>query len=642
MKGIYLIISLLLAAQTSFAANVLAGASDLATYALSGTEEIAVEGIAVNHNGRVWLSTSRQVKGGSEGLVLSCSDGPESGWKDIAVVPSAHAGVLWSAPNGGLFFFYSLGSDIYVTSSPNPTDPSPVWLPSAFVGKGRVTGAPVVCSDRRWALPVMEDGVGPMLYRSADMGRSWTVFDGPRDVPELNKADRNDPHIYMDGQGRLAMVCCSSGTAYSYVTLSPDNGMTWGQTAKFSYNPDRKVAVTNLAKGNVLMVKNNRIDHRAYAYAKGLYAYLTPVDGTLWHGGLQIDARENAVAPVATVSKGTIYIAYTFNNRGVNEICMVITSELEVAQAWGLPDCGPKTRMTVMTAGRSEEYFKERLNAAASSGGKQTWAKESIRAVTYNVQWHGYVKKPTWEERLKAIKKIFDDYQFDIVGVQEADTMMTNTMVKTLGGKYDWVGTVETSDKTTSKFIPLNPIFYDKEKFECLEQDILWFAHTPHTIGYDSWGMRLCNYAKFRDRRTGMKFYVFNSHFDHRGHEAKDYSSVVLLNKVMEVAEGLPVILTGDFNTDENTPGYKRLIESGVVEDAMLALPAPKRENWEYFSMGNYRPKEKISRNKLHIDHVFYTPATSKVLSWKLILDDCDGVFGSDHLPIMIDWKISN
>ena len=110
----------------------------------------------------------------------------------------------------------------------------------------------------------------------------------------------------------------------------------------------------------------------------------------------------------------------------------------------------------------------------------------------------------------------------------------------------------------------------------------------------------------------------------------------------MNLAGGLPVILTGDFNMDEKTPGYAKLVESGIVEDSMLALPAPKRINAQYFSMANYKPKEKISKNGLHIDHVFYTPANSKVLSWKLILDSYDGVYGSDHLPIMIDWKIAN
>ena len=630
---------LLIFAITYLAAFVTAYASD---YNLEDADLIRAEGIAVTHNGRIWMSTHRQMPGGVEALVVSYSDDAGVTWEDAKSFEKADGGVLWIAPNGGLLIFYSLDEHIYSSACPNASDASPVWMPQVSVGERLVTGTPVVCKDRRWALPAQKTGVGPMVYKSATVGMSWEAFDGPRDVPEYVKAQGNNPHLYLCADGRLAMVCCSHGTSFNSVSISDDGGSTWGQPEQFSYNPDRNIALTNLSPGNVLMVKNNRIDHRAYSYAKGLYVYLTPLDGKYWHGGLQIDVREDAVNPVVSVSRGIVYIAYTRNVKGVNEISLVITSEREVAESWGFLDAAPVDRKVVMAAGRAGTYFQERLDAAKSTGRKQVWAKNTIRAATYNIQWYGYVEKPTWNERLPSLKRSFEDNDFDIVGVQEADSMMANNLAQVLDGRYAWVGTVEANDETSSGFIPLNPIFYKKDRFEALEQDIFWFGHAPGTVGYDSWGMRLCNYAKFRDKSNGMEFYVFNSHFDHRGQEAKEYSSVVLLDKVMELAKGLPVVLTGDFNMDEKTPGYAKLIESGIVEDSMLALSASKRINSQYFSMANYKPKEKISKSGLHIDHVFYTPANSKVLSWKLILDSYDGVYGSDHLPIMIDWKIAN
>ena len=611
-------------------------------YKVEHADMIKAEGIAVTHNGRIWMSTHRLMPGGAEALVVSYSDDTGVTWKDVKSVDAAAGGVLWIAPNGGLLVFYTLDGYIYSSACPNASEASPVWMPQVSVGEGLATGMPVVCKDRRWALPAQKTGVGPMVYKTATMGMSWESLDGPRDVPEYVKAQANNPHLYLCADGRLAMVCCSHGTAFNYVSISNDGGKTWGQPEHFAYNPDRNIALTNLAAGNVLMVKNNRIDHRAYSYAKGLYAYLTPLDGKYWHGGLQIDVREDAVDPVVAVSRGVVYIAYTRNVKGVNEISLVTTSEREIAESWGFLDAVPKDRKVVMTAGRSMAYFHERLDAAKSTGRKQVWAKEVIRAATYNIQWYGYVDKPSWNERLTSLKRNFEDNDYDIVGVQEADTMMCNTLAKVLDGRYAWVGTIEANDETSSGFIPLNPIFYKKDRFELLGQDIIWFGHAHGKVGYDSWGMRLCNYAKFRDKINDMEFYIFNSHFDHRGQEAKEYSSVVLLDKVMTLAEGLPVILTGDFNTDENTPGYARLIDSGIVDDTMLALPASKRVNAQYFSMGHYKPKEKITKNGVHIDHVFYTPANSKVLSWKLVLDSYDGVYGSDHLPIVIDWKIAN
>lgn len=638
---ISIILTMLLALNTAWAVQkVVTDRNVTAEYPLASAEAIKARGIAVTHTGRIWLSSERQLPGDRRAVVISYADAAEGPWTDVAVIPGVEGGLLWIAPNGGLQIYYMQDGMIYSSACPNSTDAAPVWMPPATVGEGVVSGAPVFCPDRRLALPV-QTADGPAIYISADLGMSWTPSGGPRDIPEAVKA-YNNPHLYVTPAKELAMVCGSHGTAYSYVSKTNDRGQSWSASKRFSYNADKNFALTSLSPGNVLMVKNNRIDHRAYAYAKGLYAYLTIEDGTYWHGGLRLDAREDVLDPVVAVSKGVIYIAYTRNVRGENEIDLVVTSELEIAQAWGLLESDPKVKVVVMKAGASGEAFKKKLDAARNAGQKQDWAKKNIRVASYNIQWHGYVKKPTWEQRLVAVEKIFSDYDFDIVGMQEPDTMMANTIEKALGGKYKWVGVVRSSSKTSAGFIPLNPIFYKVDRLELLEQDIFWFGHAPDEVGYDSWGMRLCNYAKFRDKHTGKVFYMFNSHYDHRGHEAKEYSSVVLLNKIMEVASGYPVVLTGDFNTDEKTPGYQRLIESGIVDDAMLALPAGKRENWEYFSMSNYKPIETIRKNNLHIDHVFYTPSNSKVITWKLILDSCDGIFGSDHLPIVIDWKIAN
>jgi len=30
------------------------------------------------------------------------------------------------------------------------------------------------------------------------------------------------------------------------------------------------------------------------------------------------------------------------------------------------------------------------------------------------------------------------------------------------------------------------------------------------------------------------------------------------------------------------------------------------------------------------------------ILYWELILNDYNGIYGSDHLPICVDWKFSN
>ena len=52
--------------------------------------------------------------------------------------------------------------------------------------------------------------------------------------------------------------------------------------------------------------------------------------------------------------------------------------------------------------------------------------------------------------------------------------------------------------------------------------------------------------------------------------------------------------------------------------------------------------KDEIPKNKNHIDHIFYTPQNSIILSWELIINDYNGIYGSDHLPLCVEWKFSN
>jgi exonuclease III len=85
---------------------------------------------------------------------------------------------------------------------------------------------------------------------------------------------------------------------------------------------------------------------------------------------------------------------------------------------------------------------------------------------------------------------------------------------------------------------------------------------------------------------------------------------------------------------------YEEKTYDAVLADAMTALPEDRRENWEYYSMCYYKPPR--LKTHLHLDHIFYTPGTSRILSWKLITDSYEGSWGSDHMPIIAEWVLSD
>jgi endonuclease/exonuclease/phosphatase family metal-dependent hydrolase len=71
----------------------------------------------------------------------------------------------------------------------------------------------------------------------------------------------------------------------------------------------------------------------------------------------------------------------------------------------------------------------------------------------------------------------------------------------------------------------------------------------------------MATWAKLRDRRQpkAKPIVFFNTHFDHRGQQARLESARLLRRRVTELAGQCRVIVTGDFNAGEDSPPYLAL-----------------------------------------------------------------------------------
>ncbi|MBP3483015.1 MAG: exo-alpha-sialidase [Alistipes sp.] len=658
-----------------------------ASVRLKDADYCKVSSIAVTPSGRIWMG---RVGGGDNAdayVVLSYSDTRGKSWVETAGVidphdntlpekRSANNPVLWCSPNGDLWLFYTVSmgyfdgrGSLQAAVCRNPDDASPVWDEPAVLGAGICGGRPLVLNNGRWVLPAAlwgRDAIGYNLdsyskavidgrsatspyaeayreldsergsgvYISNDKGTTWRSNLGVVKTPEKVEACYNNPSLIVRNNGELMMLTNSCGTAWCYGSVSRDWGRTWSPASKFILHPDRRISVTRLASGKWLMVRNGRFDRMLYHEADGLYAYLSDDGGATWYGGLCIDGRQDTTDPcVDQAADGTIYVAYNYDLERKCDIRFAVTSEREIDNASALSVAEASQVRTVMTAGRaaaSAAADLKRLNAP-----KKQWASETLRIATYNIQY----KNSIWDKRLYALERIFPEYDFDIVGTQEPFLSQIEDMMAFLGDKYDWIGScISGNNKDRNRHF--NPIFYRKDRLELLEWGTEWFSEKPATPGYGAYSARQFVWGHFRDRKTGKEFYHFNSHFDHLGREAKEQSARILVGKAREIANGMPAFFTGDFNSDEASEPYRIIVSSGFIDDTLNAVSDPV--NAEYFSMSNYKPMNTVPKNGKHIDHIFFTPANSRALSWQLITSSYDGNFGSDHLPIMVEWKIAN
>lgn len=656
------------------------------SYALKALDYTKITGLEVSQSGRLWASVLAGGENAKGFTLLFYSDNEGKSWSAPRLALdgriagySVRNGVLWLAPNGHLHLFYTVfdgyydgrGSMWFIVCE-NPDAEAPQWGEPQYIGAGVCSSQPVVSNNGDWVMPVARWGRSVMSYSgysyimsawqhpevespyarsyrkldksrgygayySSDEGASWRGISGKIKTPEAVKARYNNPSIFKHADGSLNLVARTSGTAWAYIARSNNHGRSWSKSAqKFIHNPDHNFVVRNLEGGPILMVKNNRFDLYRFWQPHGLYAYLSDDYGKTWYGGLRVDTRSTAYDPVVALGKdGKIYIAYNVEPYGKNEIQLITTSYGEIDAATADLENNPKMRRQILAGGQ----ISKRVAAEhkATYGAKKKWGSKPLRVATYNIK--GTDKRWKSGSRQPALYEILDKYKFDIFGSQEPHIGQIEEMIEQIGGEYSVVGEA-VGDNANPRLSHYNPIFYRTSRFEVLDTSTIWFAEKRSGKGYGAYQPRSMTWAKFRDKENNKVFYVFNSHYDHIGAEARVAASYVVLEAVRRVAKGMPAILTGDMNLAEGTEGYNVLLDSPILNDAMLAVSEPI--NAQYRSCVGYRPVTKATADGMHIDHIFFTPHAVRVQHWQLVTETHNGNPGSDHQPIFIDCKIAN
>lgn len=234
-----------------------------------------------------------------------------------------------------------------------------------------------------------------------------------------------------------------------------------------------------------------------------------------------------------------------------------------------------------------------------------------------------------WDDRKTAVTDLIKFHEFEIFGVQEAFKEQLDDMSEQLPHfKHIGVGRDDGAEKGEH-----SSIFYDTRRFELSDNGTFWLSdtdiHSPNK-GWDAALPRICTWGIFTDKQSDKKFIFMNTHFDHVGTEARRESAKLILEKAREFAADLPLVLTGDFNVDEQNEAYFTLAESGFVRDAYELAEIVYAPNSTFNGWG------KSIRPKGRIDHIFVTePFQSR--KFGILTDTYQGKFPSDHFPVMTE-----
>ena len=613
----------------------------LASAVIAAASTVSPSGLAVCPDGKTVLAVRWSDLDGNTSLnIYSAANLQALGTPEASFTGVDAGGTVFLAPEGGLHLFYT--SDGKAMHSTRCTSG---WGKATVIGPGLVNGVPVIRPDGAWVLAA--DGPdGAFTYISTDSGSHWTASEGKVKVPQkiLDTLTRN-PKLFLAPGGEVRMAVHGFRTGFCYYATSADGGVNWSLPRKMLHNPDKDYAVLNSADGNMVYVKNCRIDEVEFTRDDEMYVFISTTGGDTWRKGIKVSGQKFSTDPaVCFDADGNLYVAY---RRQYNETC-----EVNIVK---VSDSAVGSPVTVLEAGKASDGYRRFVGGLLDP--KTDWASHTVKLVSYNTlrsQWSG--GRNAWLPRFKTICEHLRDLDGDVIGMQETSKEDIADFRKVLKD-YDYIaitpeimGPEVSVERATSEL----PLWWRKsrltlEKKGWLEFNIINDIRCGVNATVESWGNgqdgnKAAIWAIFTDKQTGKRFCVFNLHLPTRTEPSKLATAKMVAAEAARVAEGLPVFITGDFNMNEEGFTFKYL-ENDVsfLADGGLATPPENRKDWDVYSGHGLNPVEKRARNGKHIDHIFYTPASAEPVSFETCnYLGSNGSAGSDHLPVAIVFKYAN
>jgi endonuclease/exonuclease/phosphatase family metal-dependent hydrolase len=162
-----------------------------------------------------------------------------------------------------------------------------------------------------------------------------------------------------------------------------------------------------------------------------------------------------------------------------------------------------------------------------------------------------------------------------------------------------------------------------------------WLSKTPEEPGSKSWDSsltRIATHVKFFHPASGKFVHYFNTHFDHKGEEARRESAALLGSRVAALTDGAPVIVTGDFNaTGDTSAPWTTLTTTGALTDAWTTTP---ERVGPVSTWCGFKAPDPAATNR--IDWILFSNGV-QVKRCETVVRAVDGRYPSDHFPVVAD-----
>ena len=282
----------------------------------------------------------------------------------------------------------------------------------------------------------------------------------------------------------------------------------------------------------------------------------------------------------------------------------------------------------------NRRFFLLTLSAILSTftlGCSQKSPDIDLRVCSFNLR--GVIGKDknerSWNYRKDIVANFLKKQNIDICGTQESAYKQFPAL-KELLPEYAFFGKSSIGEHDGRV---MNLVMYRKSRFKMLKAETLWLSETPEKVSkiLDSAEPRTFTYGHFFDNKTKREFFIFSTHFDHKGKLARPAQSKILMQLIEKIAKDKPFILVGDFNSKENSEVINYIKAKPYISDARTiskAKPIDMPSTFHAFKGHT----SKVYKNR--IDYVWVSKP-SEVLSYEVSNYSENGVYPSDHYPIV-------
>lgn len=233
-----------------------------------------------------------------------------------------------------------------------------------------------------------------------------------------------------------------------------------------------------------------------------------------------------------------------------------------------------------------------------------------------------------WALRREALAAEVLGHRPAIIALQEALIGQVRFLDGRFGG-YRRYGVGREDGKERGEFAP---VWVDTARFDLLQGRTLWLSSSPSRPGkgWDAACERIATILILRDRSSGDSLWLVNTHWDHRGEQARRHSAALLLAELKgPLDQGRSVLFMGDLNAAPDAEPLQKLY-------TRFADACPPQRNAE----GTFNGFDPAPAASPRIDYVLYAGAALEALDYDVPRPTLRGRPLSDHYPVMAGFVI--